>query len=190
MKLVGLAGTNGSGKDTVGTLIAAKYNYLFVSVSDLLRIELRKRGLPVIRDNTRMLSVEWRRELGVGVLVDKALELAEHSSHHYDGVVACPMRNVGEAQHLKNLGGTLIWVDADPKLRYERVQAADRGRAGEDNKTYEEFLAEEETEMHPPDPNDPTLLNGAGVKALADATILNESDLDSLQLSAEAVLGS
>ncbi|MEJ0072722.1 MAG: AAA family ATPase [Candidatus Saccharibacteria bacterium] len=62
MKLIGLSGTNGSGKDTVGSMIAEKYNYLFISVSDLLRAELRRRGLLIIRENTRELSAEWRRE--------------------------------------------------------------------------------------------------------------------------------
>lgn len=188
MKLIGLSGTNGSGKDTVGYLLAEKHNYLFVSVSDLLRVECRHRGLDVSRKNLRMISAEWRREFGLGVLVDKALELAESSSKHYDGVVACPMRNIGEAQHLKDLGGTLIWVDADPRLRYERIQSADRGRAYEDDTTYEQFLTDEETEMHPADQSDPSILNMVGVRDLADVTILNESDLEYLQKATEAAL--
>jgi len=188
MKIIGTSGTNGSGKDTVGEIIAERYNFLFISVSDLLRIECRRRGLEVSRENLRAISAEWRREFGLGVLVDKAVELAENSEKHYDGVVASPMRNVGEAQHLKDIGGTLVWIDADPRIRYERIQAGNRGRAGEDNKTYEEFLAEEEAEMHPSDPNDPSLLNGAGVKALADVTIMNESDLETLQKNIDAAL--
>jgi dephospho-CoA kinase len=188
VKIIGLSGTNGSGKDTVGHLIAEKYHYLFISVSDLLREECRRRGLEVARENLRAISAEWRREFGLGVLVDKAVEFAENAPEKYDGVIASPMRNVGEAQRLKDLGGLLIWVDADPRLRYERIQSADRGRAGEDDKTYEEFLAEEEAEMHAADPNDLSLLNGAGVKALADVTIMNESDMDTLHASIDAVI--
>ncbi len=188
MKIIGTSGTNGSGKDTVGEIIAERHNFLFISVSDLLRIECRKRGLEVVRENLRAISAEWRREFGLGVLVDKAVELAESSSRHYDGIVASPMRNVGEAQHLKDIGGTLVWIDADPKVRYERIQVANRGRSGEDDKSYEEFLAEEEAEMHPNDPNDPSLLNGAGVKALADVTIMNDTDTETLQKSIDTAL--
>jgi dephospho-CoA kinase len=179
VKIIGTSGTNGSGKDTVGQLLAEMHNLLFISVSDLLRIECRKRGLEVVRENLRAISAEWRREFGLGVLVDKAVELAEERGG-YDGVVASPMRNVGEAQHLKDLGGTLIWVDADPRIRYERIRSANRGRAGEDDKTYEEFLAEQEAEMYPNDPNDPSVLNMAGVQKLADITIVNESDFATL----------
>lgn len=190
MKIIGTSGTNGSGKDTVGEILAEKYNYLFVSVSDLLRMECRKRGIAVSRENLRMVSAEWRREFGLGVLVDKAVELAQNAQKQYDGVVASPMRNVAEAQHLRDIGGTLVWIDADPHLRYERIRSANRGRADEDNKTYEEFLAEEAAEMHPSDPTDPSVLNMAGVKVLADVTILNESDLPSLEKAIEVVFKS
>lgn len=179
MKLIGLAGTNGSGKDTAGAIIAQKYNLLFVSVSELLRDECRKRGLPVERQNLRTISAEWRREFGLGVLVDKAIEAFKCSDKKYDGVVASPMRNVGEAQHVKDLGGTLVWVDADPILRYERIRSAHRGRDGEDNKTYEEFLEEESDEMY--QQGDEATLNLSGVKAIADVTILNETNLIDLE---------
>lgn len=187
VKIIGTSGTNGSGKDTVGQMLAEQYNLLFVSVSDLLRIECRKRGLEVSRENLRMVSSEWRREFGLGVLVDKAVELAQEQGG-FDGVVASPMRNVGEAQRLKDSGGTLLWVDADPRIRYERIQAANRGRAAEDNKTYEQFLAEEQAEMYPSDPNDPSVLNMDGVRKLADVTILNESDLSALRETVQAAL--
>lgn len=188
MKVIGLGGTNGSGKDTVGLFLAEKYNYFFISVSDLLREELRRRGLEVTRENLRTLSAEWRREFGLGVLVDKAIEAANNSDKDYAGVVAVPMRNVGEAQHVKDLGGTLIWVDADQRMRYERIQGANRGRAGEDNKTFEEFQAEELAEMHPSDPNDPAVLNMAGVRDISDIKILNETTLEDLEKATVAAL--
>jgi len=152
----------------------------------LLRIELRARNIPVERQHLRELSAEWRREFGLGVLVDKAVELAEKSG--YPGVVASPMRNVGEAQHLKDLGGTLVWVDADRRLRYERIRETHRGRPGEDDKTFEQFCAEEQAEMYPSDPNDPAVLNMAGVRALADVTVVNESDLNTLRQGVSAAL--
>ena len=189
MKLIGLSGTNGAGKDSVGQLIAQEMNYLFVSVSDLLREEARQRGLPVTREVLRTISAEWRRQFGLGVLVDRAIEYCKSRTERYDGVVACPMRNTGEAQHLKDLGGLLVWIDADPRVRYDRIRRVNRGRAGEDNKTYEEFLAEEAAEMTPS--GDSATLNMAGVKKLADKTLQNNGDdLDDLRRAVLTLLRS
>jgi dephospho-CoA kinase len=189
VKLIGLSGTNGSGKDTVGLFLAEKYKYLFISGSDMLREECRKRGLEVTRENLRTISAEWRREFGLGVLVDKAVEVFNSSQDMYAGLIVSPMRNVGEAQHIKDLGGTLVWVDADPEIRYQRVVGANRGRDGEDNKTYDEFRAEEQAEMHPSDPNDPAVLNMSGVREIADVQLLNETTLEQFQTDAKTALG-
>jgi cytidylate kinase len=191
-KIIGLSGTNGSGKDTVGHMLAERHNYLFISVSDLLRDEARNRNLPVTREVLRTISAEWRREFGLGVLVDRAVECFKQAGDRYAGVVACPMRNAGEAQHLKDLGGLLVWVDADPKVRYARIQAnaANRGRAGEDDKTFEQFTREEADEMHRPADGDAATLNMLAVKEKADLTIDNSNlDIEAFQGVAENALG-
>lgn len=190
LQIIGLSGTNGSGKDTIGHILAEHHGYLFVSVSDLLRDEARKRGLPVTRKFLRTISAEWRREYGLGVLVDKAVELWKASGDKYTGVVICPMRNVGETRHLKSLGGVLIWVDADPKTRYERIRtnAVARGRAGEAKMTFGEFKAEETAEMH--QSGDEATLNMAGVKNLADTFVDNNgTDIGKFRHDVEQALG-
>src|SRR5579884_2036191 len=144
--VIGVAGTNGAGKDTVGHMLATYYNYMFVSVTELLRTEAKRRGLPVEREVLRTISAEWRRELGLGVLVDKAVAEYEVAKDKYSGVVMASLRNPGEADRVHELGGTMIWIDAEAKIRYNRVQANKdiRGRQSEDEKTYEQFLRSEE----------------------------------------------
>ncbi len=191
LTIIGLAGTNGSGKDTVGELLAERHNYLFISVTELLRAEAKRRNLPVERENLRMISAEWRRELGLGVLVDKAVAEYEVAKEKYSGVVMASLRNPGEADRLHEFGGTMIWIDADPRTRYDRIQtnAATRGRAEEDNKTFEQFLAEEETEMHTPVGGDSAMLNSAAVKERCDIFLTNDSsDLSTLEASLAAAL--
>lgn len=194
LKLIGLSGTNGSGKDTVGEILAEHHNYFFVSVTDVLRNELRRRGLEVNRENLRTLSAEWRREHGLAVLVDRAVDAykAAGGDERYHGLIMASLRNPAEADRLHELGGTMIWADADAHVRYERVQAnaASRGRAGEDFKTFEEFLAEQEAEMHPPVGGDAATLNMSAVRDRADIKLENNSDsLDVFRRDIETALG-
>lgn len=191
MKIIGLSGTNGSGKDTIGHMLAERHNFLFVSVTDLLRDEARARGQEPTREILRTISAEWRRESGhLGVLVDKAIELYEQVKDKYPGgVVMASMRNPGEADRIHDFGGTLIWTDADAKIRYDRIIAnsENRGRAGEDNKTFEQFQAEEAAEMTTT--GDAATLNMSGVKDKADLFISNSgNDIDAFKDEAEQAL--
>jgi cytidylate kinase len=174
--VIGLAGSNGAGKDTVGQMLAEHHGYLFISVTDLLRKEAKRRGLAIERKVLRTISAEWRRELGLGVLVDKAVAEYETVRDQYRGVVMASLRNPGEAERIHKLGGTMVWIDADPRIRYERVQAnADsRGRSGEDNKTFEQFLAEEAAEMK--SSGDSATLNMSAVKELCDIFLDNSHE--------------
>ncbi len=174
LRVIGIAGTNGAGKDTVGHMLADRYGYLFVSVTDLLRNEAKRRGLPVERETLRSISAQWRRELGLGVLVDKAVAEYETQSDKYTGVVIASLRNPGEADRVHGLGGTVVWIDADPRVRYDRVQSAldKRGRAAEDSKTFERFKAEEAVEMKRS--GDSATLDMGGVKERSDITVMND----------------
>ena len=178
MQIIGLAGTNGSGKDTVGAILSERHNFIFISVTDLLRAEAQRRGLSVERENLRDISAEWRREGGFGVLIDKALELCEQSGAQVAGLAIASLRHPGEADRVHELGGTVVWVDADQRLRYDRIQsnAESRGRAGEDNKTFEQFVAEEEAEMYAPPGADASVIRGADVKAKADIFLINDGN--------------
>lgn len=185
-RIIGIGGTNGSGKDTVAHMLAERHRFLFVSGSDLLREEARRRNLPVERDVLRTISAEWRRQHGLGVLVDKAMEAFGASAGKYKGLVLVSLRNPGEADRVHELGGQVVWVDADPKVRYQRIFS--RQRTAEDNKTFEQFIQEEQAEMQPS--GDEATLNMIGVKAKADIFIENNgNDMEAFKDQAEKALG-
>jgi dephospho-CoA kinase len=174
MKIIGLSGTNGSGKDTIGHALAEQKNYLFISVTDLLREEAKQRGLEPSREMLRTISAEWRRESGLGVLILKAIEVFNNSGAEYAGLAVASLRNPGEADEVHANGGIVVWADAKPDVRYNRVQQGNRGRGAEDNKTYEEFLTEEQAEMTAS--GDTATLDMSAVKAKADVFLDNSSD--------------
>jgi dephospho-CoA kinase len=174
-EIVGISGTNGAGKDVLGLLLAKRCGYHFHSVSDLLREELTRTGKEITRENLRTLSRQWRQESGDdAIMFTKAIEkyLAEKDEKGYKGLALVNARHPGEAKHVQEHGGVVVWVDGDQRLRYDRLQASNRGRA-EDQKTFEEFKSEEEQEMYPPANAPAGTLHMAAVKEIADIIIMN-----------------
>ncbi len=191
-KLIGISGTNGSGKDTIGHMLADQHKFLFISVSDILRQELKRQGKESSRENMRELSAQWRRVNGMGVLVDKALELFNPIQSKYFGLAISSLRNPGEADRVHEAGGLVLWVDADPEIRYARVNQSQRGseRAVDDNKSYEEFLADERIEMNRDKGDDTATLSMVDVKKKSDLFISNNSQsLDNLATALNQLLG-
>ncbi len=184
MIIIGLSGTNGSGKDTIADLLVEKYGFLHADATKMLGDELDKRGLSHERINKSALSAEWRREHGMGVIVDKAVELYKQGD--YAGVIVGSLRHPGEVDRVHALGGKVIWVDADIKVRYDRVTKNDRGRV-EDRKSLEEFIEEQEREMRPS--GDEATLNMSGVKEKSDIFIENNgNDIEEFKRQAEQKL--
>jgi cytidylate kinase len=184
--IIGIGGTNGSGKDTIGEMLAERHDFLVISVSEILREEARKQGLPIERKHLSTISAQWRREHGHGVLTERAMRLFKNSNKKYKGLVVIPMRHPGVAVKVKENGGVVVWVDANPKTRYKRIES--RLRSLEDHKTYQEFLADEQREMH--HEGDAATLSMAKVKKLSDIFLKNNGDnTEAFKDVAEKALG-
>lgn len=173
MKIIGIAGTDGSGKDSLGHFLRDEHGWYFISVTDLLRAEATKRGMPLSRGTLKVISSEWRAKDGLGVLVDRAMDEYKKLDKEYAGLAIASLRNPGEADEVHKLGGQVVWTDAPLELRYQRAIARNKGT--EDQVTFEEFQAEEAEQMrHHGD--DKTALDLSAVKAKADIFITNDSN--------------
>lgn len=175
MKIIGIGGTNGSGKDFLSEILAAENGWLFIAVSrDLIIPELIRRGLPLERENMAALTAEWNREISPGAVIGKAVDKFRHESltHNLGGLLISSIRHPREADRVHALGGRIVWLDADPHIRYNRIYK--RSQGDKDKKTFEQFLAEEQAEMS--HRGDEATLNMAAVKAKADIFINNDSD--------------
>ncbi len=186
-----MSGTNGAGKDVLGELLAERCGYHFHSVSELLRDELRRQGKEVTRENQSALSRQWRNESGDdGIMFTKAIEVykKEKAAKGYKGLVLINARHPGESAVVHKQGGVMVWVDADQRLRYERVVVNNKRSGREDNhyETFEHFQADEYREMHPPKDAPAGTLHMAAVKEIADIHI--ENDFPSLEAYKEYLI--
>lgn len=172
-KIIGISGTNGAGKDTLGELLAERCGYKFVSVSDILREELTKQEIPHEREHLGNLSTKWAREHGPGVLSAKTIEAyqAEEEAEGYKGLAVGSIRRPAEAKIIQEEGGIVFWVDADQQTRYKRLQSGNRNRAT-DRLSFDEWVFEENREMNPAT-DDPTVLNMAATRDVCDVKIMN-----------------
>jgi dCMP deaminase len=97
------------------------------SLSDVLRDELRARGGEETRERMIALGNELRAKGGPAALAERLLaKLAPDRNYVIDSI-----RHPAEVEALRRHGRgfKLVWVDADPKLRLDRLRA--RGRAGD-----------------------------------------------------------
>ncbi len=174
-EIIGISGTNGAGKDTLAALRREREGAEHVSLSDVSRKELTALGIPLERENLMALSKQWREESGdYGVLATRTIQryLGDKAvSTTINGLSIVSVRHPDEATRIKEADGKIFWVDARPELRYERVRTGGRNRI-DDQKTFEEFIDEEQREINPLNPN-PASVNLGAVSRMADVRIEN-----------------
>ncbi len=177
VKIVGIAGTFGSGKDTVADYLVEKENYFHISTGDLVREESVKRHGSIERNPYLQETATYlRRTYGGDIMIRRGLEKFAAQAGKYSGVVFTGIRSLGEARGIKKQGGTLAYVDAPIEIRYERVQK--RLRDNEAHVTIEQFKQNELNEQTKSD--DEAEFNIYKIKTVADVVIENDSDMQTL----------
>jgi dCMP deaminase len=132
--IIGLTGTLSSGKGTVAEFLKRK-GFGYLSLSDELREEARRRKIELTRTNLQNLGNQLREAQGPGVLAKLVLEKI-NSNNLMDAVVD-GIRNPAEIKELKQLPHFfLVAVDAPEKTRFERMKSRNREN---DPKTFDAF---------------------------------------------------
>lgn len=176
MKLIGVGGTNGSGKDTIGQILEEKYGWKFISLTDMLREFARSEGLSTERKDLRVVSERLREERGTGVMVDLCIEAYKKLDKEYKGLVIASLRNGGEPDRVHEFGGIVIWVDAPVETRYKRIHARMRE---DDHLTFAEFKEQENIEMF--GGQNQNQLRTIDVKEKADIHLQNTTSVDDFE---------
>ena len=178
--VLGVTGTDGAGKGTVVDYLVTKKGFTHYSSRDFIVAEIERQGLLVTRNQMRLTGNELRALHGDEAVIKQAYLRAQ--AENKDKVVIESVRALAEAVYLKDQGGILLGVDADPHIRYERVQ---KRRSASDKVSFEEFLAHEELERNDPDPHG---MQKAAVMDMSDFVIKNATTLEDLHTQIEEFL--
>jgi dephospho-CoA kinase len=176
--IIGITGTNGSGKGTVVEHFLKK-GFKHYSVREFLTEEIKRQGLPIDRSSMREVANELRRLHGPSYVIETLYASAQAEGG--DALIES-VRALGEADFLKAHGAALIAVNADRKIRYERSVA----RGSETDKLdFDTWVIQEEREWHNAEAHD---MNVPAVIARADYTITNNGTLEELHAQVDEVL--
>ncbi len=176
--VIGIAGTHGAGKGVVVQFLKER-GFVHCSARELFLDILKKRGVEADRKSIADVANELRREHGVAYVVEEYTRRFEPAVHD---VVIESIYTMGEVEAIRERGGYVFAVDADPEIRYERI----KHRMSETDKiSKEEFLKKQEEEARS---DDPTKQNSRTVMECADCTITNNSTIAELKIQLDYCL--
>lgn len=181
MIIIGVTGTNASGKDTVAEYLRDKYGFKNYSLSDEIRIELTKRGMDHSRENMITVGNEIREKFEANELAVRAIKRIVADNENK--VIVTSIRNPAEVEELRKdfPDFKLIFIDAPIEIRYERSK--ERGRIG-DGESFEDFKAKEARELDGGTKGQRLI----ATSKMADISIINDEDLASLHNKIEKIL--
>lgn len=186
---IGLAGTLNAGKDSLGEMLAERHGFLHISTSDMIR-GLKKDAFGDTPEALLVRNDPFINELrqkNPGFLIDAINKQWNAQRLLYPGgFVASGIRAISEAERIKALGGVIVFVDADIKVRYER--SLTRARDKVDQQSFEDFIASEKAEM-PSDTTNKFIQNIPAMREMADMVIDNsEHDIEKFKDLSDSTL--
>ena len=184
-QLLGLTGSVASGKDTAAEYLVSAHGFFHVSTSDIVRSEAMKRHGSVDRNILHDVANDIRLREGIGALCVRSLDVFLGTAENPDiqGLVISGIRALGEGREVKDMGGGVVFVDADPSVRYQRLLS--RSKPGEITRTFEEFVAFDLSEET--GDNDYSQ-NIQAVKSIADHIVDNGADQSNLYKQLDRIL--
>ena len=178
--IIGITGTDGSGKGTVVDYLVKEKGFVHYSSRKLLLIEIEKAGIEASRNELRLMGNKMRALHGDDFIAKRAYELIAEAG--VKNAVIESIRATAEAEYIKEHAGILLAIDADERVRYERVQLR---RSVSDKVSFEQFVAHETLEKNDPYPHG---MQKTKVMEMSDYTIFNDGSLDELHSQIENFL--
>jgi len=136
--IVGLTGEIGAGKDVFCKYIQKTCSMpLFClkfsdSLSEVLKIFFNE----ISREDQQWLGIKLRERFGNDILAKAMKRKIDNINEGL--IVLNGIRYMEEFNMVKELGGSIVYITADPKIRWQRLQTREEKK--DDNASYEKFL--------------------------------------------------
>ena len=142
--ILGIAGEMASGKGTSAKYLVEKYGASSYRFSTAIRDVAKRMHLEESRENLQKISTIFRENFDDNILSRVIYEDVKKDKNNI--IVIDGVRRMADISFLKRLKEfKLIYVDAEMKVRYERI--IKRGENSDDNnKTFEEFKKDHQRE--------------------------------------------
>jgi dephospho-CoA kinase len=183
MKVIGLTGTMGSGKNSVKEIILHRYSCYHVALSDVIRGEIEKKKGMMSRTLLQDMGNEMRQKYGPHIL---ALLAIEYLPRDKDITIVDGIRNPAEIDYLKKKFGSnfvMIAVDASDEVRFERIKGRNESK---DPKNLDEFRVQDARDKGMSEP--PYGQRVADCVARADFKVDNNGTREQLELQVAGLL--
>jgi len=171
MKVIGVIGKNGSGKDEVLKYLRDRYDVPYLSTGDIVRGIAAEEGKEPTRLNLQAISDGYFKERGEGCFVRMVVDKIRQSGWKVAGISG--VRSPRDVDILRGELGkefVLIFVYvSDPRVRFERMLKRGEGR---DAKAYDQFIQQDKAEEK--------LFGIDKAAAKADYSLSNDGTLEDL----------
>ena len=172
MKIIGVIGKNGSGKDEVLKYLCDRYDVPFLSTGDIVRGIAAKEGKEPTRPNLQAISDKYFKERGEGCFVRMVVDKIQENGWKVAGISG--VRSSKDVDILRGeLGRDFVLIDVcvtDPRVRFDRM--AKRGE-GRDAKAYNDFVKQDKAEEK--------IFGIEKAAAKADYSLSNDGSLEDLR---------
>ena len=179
MKVIGVVGMNGSGKDEVVKYLHQRYGMPLISVGDIVREIASKESVQLTRENLDKITKRHFDQYGEGYFLKLAVERIRQNQWKAAGISG--IRSPQDIRIIRDaFGDDFVLVHVyitDPRVRHERIRQRGSQR---DRLSYDEFLQ--------PDRVSEKLFHIQEAIRQADHSIPNDGALEDLHREVEKLV--